>query len=59
MTKYENALKNEDGTLKNVMPKVAGSFFYCSCGCNVFHHPDKEDLDLYQCNSCGTQYSAK
>jgi hypothetical protein len=26
------------------------------CNCNVFHHPDDTDLELYKCNSCGATY---
>lgn len=37
--------------------------FKCSCGCNVFHHPDmgtkEETLRTYDCNACGTRYTGE
>ena len=34
--------------------------FKCTCGCNVFHHPDmgtkEETLRTYDCNACDTRY---
>ncbi len=47
---------NEDGSLLNVMPKVNGKPFECSCGCNVFHHQDENCLSMYECNGCGEWY---
>lgn len=55
----ERAVLNEDGDVKTIVLKVAGKSFRCRCGANCFHHPDKENLDLYTCNSCGTSYEAK
>jgi len=49
-------LCHADGTLEQFMPKVDGKPFRCECGCNVFHKPDKTDLELFKCNSCGLQY---
>jgi hypothetical protein len=50
-------LLNKDGSLKQVMVKMGGKTFRCEqCNCNVFHHPDKNDLDLYACNGCDTEY---
>jgi hypothetical protein len=56
---YANAVK-KDGKLEEFTLKTHGSdnFFYCDYGCNVFHKPDKEDLDLYKCNACGYEYRA-
>lgn len=51
--------RNADGSLYTVMPKVGGKFFRCPCGCNVFHHPDKTDLDKLECNSCGEWYTSQ
>jgi hypothetical protein len=49
-------LLHEDGTLHQFMPKVNGVTFRCECGCNVFHKPDKDDPELFECNSCQTWY---
>lgn len=56
----------EDGSLWQFMPKVGGKFFRCTerltvsgsdiCGCNVFHKPDRTQLNRYRCNSCGAEY---
>lgn len=57
MEEFENAVKNEDGSLYNTWVKLPdGKRFRCDCGCELFHKPDKNDLDLYCCNSCGTHY---
>lgn len=34
--------------------KGLNKHFYCSCGCNVFHH--ENDWDIFICNSCGVRY---
>ena len=52
-------LMREDGTLYQTMLKVGGESFRCRCGCNVFHHPDANDRDRYECNSCGEHYTAR
>jgi hypothetical protein len=39
--------------------RINGKAFYCSCGCNVFHHPDDSDDNLWQCNACETQYQSE
>lgn len=65
-------LLDEDGKLKQSILIVGGKSFYCDneipaqygaedgrthdCGCNIFHHPDEEDLKRYKCNSCGAEY---
>ena len=45
-------LLKEDGSLHQSTLKLNGVSYRCHCGCNVFHHPDKESLNLYECNSC-------
>jgi len=39
----------------NILLKVAGKPFRCSCGCNVFHHPPNNS-DVYACNACDLCY---
>lgn len=56
---FKNAVKHEDGSLHNFTPRIDGKMFRCSCGCNVFHKPNKKDLDLYKCNGCGTLYESE
>lgn len=57
---YHPDLLNEpvlkDGKLENFMPKVNWEFFRCECGCNVFHKPNKLNLDLFECNGCQEWY---
>ena len=38
----------------NILLKVDGKPFRCSCGCNVFHHED--DDSIFICNLCETNY---
>lgn len=45
-----------DGKVADFTVRIGGKPFFCDCGCNVFHKPDDENLHLYQCNACGTQY---
>lgn len=45
-----------DGTIENFMPKIGGELFKCRCGCNIFHKPDRDDPDIYECNACGNWY---
>lgn len=47
---------NEDGTLMEFVFRNSGKRFYCRCGCNVFHKPDKTKLNLYKCNGCRLEY---
>ncbi|HHX6500967.1 TPA: hypothetical protein ACVGJ1_002840 [Pseudomonas aeruginosa] len=47
-----------DGSLENFMVKVGGKPFRCSCGCNVFHKPNRDEPEHYKCNSCGTEYAS-
>lgn len=48
--------RHEDGSLYQTMIKLQGKSFRCGCGCNVFHFPDKDNSDRYECNACGAQY---
>ncbi len=49
----------------NVMPKIQGKTFRCTCKCNVFHHPEDYpkkgvmDDDYFECNACHTIYKAE
>jgi len=43
-------------TNNQVMPRVNGKHFRCSCGCNVF--TEYEPLK-YRCNSCDTCYQGE
>lgn len=51
-------VRMEDGSIENFMPYIRDNpqSFSCRCGCNVFHKPDNNDLDLFKCNACGTEY---
>lgn len=53
------AVLNNDGDVESFTIKVKGKSFYCVCKANVFHKPDKTNLNLYKCNSCGTCYDSK
>ena len=57
--KHKNSVKDEDGNLMNFTIKIGGNFFRCPCGCNVFHKPNKENLNYYKCNSCGSAYDTE
>ena len=47
-----------DGALQQLTLLIAGKRYVCPCRCNVFNKPDRENLDLYECNSCGHQFEA-
>jgi len=47
---------DKNGKLEEFTVKINNKFFRCSCGCNVFHKPDKEYPDLYECNCCRITY---
>lgn len=57
--RYKNAVKTDDGKLENFTVKLAGKSYRCTCGCNVFHKPDKTRLDIYRCNSCGETFETE
>ena len=52
------AVRTEDGKLENFVLRIAGTPYRCPCRCNVFHKPDRERLDVYECNGCGQQFEA-
>lgn len=39
----------------DVMPMIDGRSFRCSCGCNVFRHPEGEPM-VFVCNACRARY---
>jgi len=41
---------------EQVMPKVNGESFRCSCGCNVF---TKYEVGRYRCNGCKKCYESE
>jgi hypothetical protein len=52
-------LLHPDGSLHQFMVKDStGTSFRCECGCNVFHKPDINELEMYECNACGNQYKS-
>ena len=53
------AVLTEDGKIKSFTLIVGGKDFFCKCGCNCFHKPDRTDLNKYRCNSCDITYKAK
>lgn len=57
--KYPNAVKTDDGKLKSFTIILAGEDFWCPCGCNCFHKPNKAEPQIYKCNSCGAKYGPK
>lgn len=54
--KFANAVLRDDGRLHEFTLKVAGRRFFCDCGCNVFHKPDRSQTELYECNACGVRF---
>lgn len=52
-------VKTEDGKIESFTLVVGGEDFFCRCGCNCFHKPDKLDLNKYRCNVCDTTYRRK
>ena len=51
-------VRTADGKLENFTLRIAGQPYRCVCRCNVFHKPDRENMELYECNSCGQQFEA-
>jgi hypothetical protein len=49
-------VRDLDGTIHESILRVSGKSFFCTCGCNVFHQPNEEEPELYQCNGCGSQF---
>lgn len=58
MNKEEPVL-NEDGTIRSYVLTVAGKDFFCKCGCNCFHKPDKTRPEVFECNSCQIRYGSR
>lgn len=52
-------LRRPDGSLHEFLLKSEGKSFRCSCGCNVFHKPDRTKLNIYQCNACEACYEGE
>lgn len=53
-------VRMEDGSVENfTVRKTNGTLYRCSCGANVFHKPDRENLDIYRCNGCGKEFEAE
>ncbi len=48
-----------DGCLHEYTLKIDGTALICACGCNVFHHPDNRDLELWNCNCCTFRFETK
>ncbi len=57
--KFKNAVLHEDGSLHEFVLRIKGSKFTCKCGCNVFHKPDKTNLNKYKCNACDMEYDTE
>lgn len=55
MTK-EEPVTTEDGKIESFTLKVGGEDFFCKCGCNCFHKPDKTRLNVFECNICQIRY---
>jgi len=59
MIDYEKAVLHDDGTLHEFTVSISGEHYHCpNCGVNVFHKPDRENLNIYRCNGCGTTFKA-
>lgn len=57
--KYENAVRDEDGNVKSFTLKIAGKRWVCECRANCLHQPDKNNLNLFKCNGCGTTFETE
>ena len=42
----------------NILLKVAGKSFRCSCGCNIFQKLDPDNENEYTCNACHATYES-
>lgn len=56
---FENAVKDENGELKNFIIRLEGRAWRCPCGGNVFHKPDIKKQGRYKCNSCKKVYDSE
>ena len=43
----------------DIILKVAGKPFHCSCGCNVFRKLDPDHPNDYTCNACRAVYTSE
>lgn len=43
---------------RNILLKVAGKSFRCSCGCNIFQKLDPDNENEYTCNACHATYES-
>lgn len=59
MINMSKAVLDEDGEVETFMLTVEGVDFHCRCGANCFHKPNRENVAIYRCNSCGLTYKAK
>lgn len=49
-----------NGDVATFTIRLCSTLFKCNkCNANVFFKPDKTNLSLYECNSCGQQYEAE
>lgn len=54
----EEPVTTEDGKIESFTLRVGGKDFFCKCGSNCFHKPDKTRLNVFECNSCQIRYGA-
>lgn len=54
--RYENAVKLPNGDVENFTIRLDGKKYHCHCGCNCFHKPEKNRLDIFRCNACGETF---
>ncbi|AEJ81351.1 DNA ligase [Erwinia phage Rouille] len=52
----DKAVLDDEGCVKSFTLLVGGKDFFCNCGCNCFHKPDRNDLSVYSCNGCHKTY---
>lgn len=48
-----------DGNLENFLLRIVGKPYRCTCWCNVFHKPDRDNLNLYECNARERRFEAE
>lgn len=58
-TTVPEPVRRPDGSLHEFLLKSEGKSFRCSCGCNVFHKPDRTKPNIYQCNACEARYEGE
>lgn len=57
-TLIKGSYVTKKGLPESFTPRINGRMFRCKCECNVFSKPNDQNLDLYECNSCGELYRA-